>query len=39
MIYQPEIETMGRAEMEALQLKRLQDTVADGYERVAMYKE
>ena len=39
MIYQPEIETMGRAEMEALQLKRLQETVAYVYERVPMYKE
>ena len=39
MIYQPEIETMGRAEMEALQLKRLQETVAYVYKRVPMYKE
>ena len=31
-------ETMSRDELEALQLKRLQDTVAYAYERVPLYK-
>lgn len=39
MIFQPEIETMDRAGMQALQLTRLQETVAYVYERVPMYKQ
>ncbi|HIS21154.1 MAG TPA: phenylacetate--CoA ligase [Candidatus Spyradocola merdavium] len=39
MIFQPEIETMGREEMRALQLQRLQQTVRYVYERVPLYRE
>ncbi|MGI5884739.1 MAG: phenylacetate--CoA ligase family protein [Candidatus Spyradocola sp.] len=39
MIFQPEIETMGREEMRALQLERLQQTVRYVYERVPLYRE
>ena len=39
MIFNPAIETMERSEMEALQLKRLQETVAYVYERVPMYRD
>ena len=39
MIFQPEIETMGREEMRALQLSRLQETVSYVYERVPLYRE
>ncbi len=39
MIFNPEIETMSRSDMEALQLKRLQETVAYVYEKVPFYKE
>ncbi len=38
MIYAPEVETLSRAEMEALQLKRLQEIVAYAYENVPFYK-
>ncbi len=38
MIYDEKIETMSRAEMEALQLARLQDIVAYAYENVPFYK-
>ena len=39
MIFNPAIETMERSEMEKLQLKRLQETVAYVYERVPMYRQ
>ena len=39
MILQPEIETMGREEMRALQLQRLKQTVSYVYEKVPMYRE
>ena len=39
MIFQPEIETMGREEMRTLQLQRLQQTVRYVYERVPLYRE
>ena len=39
MIFQPEIETLGREEMRALQLQRLQQTVRYVYERVPLYRE
>lgn len=37
--FQPEIEKMGRAELEALQLERLQKTVANCYENIPFYKQ
>lgn len=37
-IWNPEYETMARADLEALQLRRLQSTVAWTYERVPYYK-
>ncbi len=39
MYYQEEIETMARAELEALQLERLRWSVPYAYERVPLYKE
>ncbi len=39
MIFQPEFETMSRSAMEALQLQRLQETVAYVYERVPLYRQ
>ena len=38
-IWNPEYETMERADLEALQLRRLQSTVAWVYERVPYYRE
>lgn len=38
MIYDKKIETLSREEMQALQLKRLQEIVAYAYERVPFYK-
>jgi len=38
-IWNPEYETMSRPELEALQLRRLQSTVAWVYERVPYYRE
>lgn len=38
-IWNPEYETMARADLEALQLRRLQSTVAWVYERVPYYRE
>lgn len=38
MIYNEKIETMSREEMQALQLKRLQEIVAYAYENVPFYK-
>jgi phenylacetate-CoA ligase len=38
MIWNPEFETMPRAELESLQLRRLQSVVAWVYERVPFYK-
>ena len=38
-IWNPEYETMSRTELEALQLRRLQSTVAWVYERVPYYRE
>lgn len=39
MYYQPEIETMSREELEALQLERLKSLVARVYEKIPFYKE
>lgn len=39
MYYQPEIETMSRNDLEALQLKRLQALVKRVYEKIPFYKE
>lgn len=39
MYYQPEIETMPREELEALQLERLQALVKRVYEKIPFYKE
>lgn len=39
MYYQPEIETMPREELEALQLERLQALVKRVYEKIPSYKE
>lgn len=39
MYYQPEIETMSREELEALQLERLQALVKRVYEKIPFYKE
>ena len=39
MIWNPEYETMDRAALEELQLRRLKSTVAWAYERVAYYRE
>lgn len=39
MYYQPEIETMPREELEALQLERLQTLVKRVYEKIPFYKE
>ena len=39
MYYQPEIETMPRKELEALQLERLQALVKRVYEKIPFYKE
>ena len=38
-MYQPEIETMDRNELEKLQLERLQKQVKNVYENVPMYRE
>lgn len=38
MIYDKKIETLSREEMQALQLKRLQEIVAYAYEKVPFYK-
>lgn len=38
-MYNPEMETAGRKEMETLQLSRLQQTVKRVYEKVSFYKE
>ena len=38
MIYDEKIETLSREEMQALQLKRLQEIVAYAYENVPFYK-
>ena len=38
MIWNPEYESMGRAELQELQLRRLQSTVAWVYERVPYYR-
>ncbi|MGB4441238.1 MAG: phenylacetate--CoA ligase [Coriobacteriia bacterium] len=38
-IWNAEYETMGRADLEALQLRRLRSTVAWAYERVAYYRD
>ena len=38
-MYQPEIETMDRNEIEKLQLERLQKQVKNVYENVPMYRE
>ena len=37
--YQPELETMPREELDALQLERLQKLVAYVYERIPFYRE
>ena len=37
-MWNPKIETMNREDLQALQLKRLQATVAQTYERVPMYR-
>ena len=37
--YQPELETMSREELDALQLERLQKLVAYVYERIPFYRE
>ena len=39
MYYQPEIETMSRKDLEALQLERLQALVKRVYEKIPFYKE
>ena len=39
MYYQPELETMPREELDALQLERLQKLVAYVYERIPFYRE
>lgn len=39
MLYQPEIETMSREDLEALQLKRLKDLVKRVSESIPFYKE
>lgn len=39
MYYQPELETMPREELEALQLDRLKELVSYVYERIPFYKE
>ena len=39
MYYQEEIETMPRADLEALQLERLRKSVAYAYERIPLYKQ
>lgn len=39
MYYQPDIETMSREELEALQLERLQALVKRVYEKIPFYKE
>ena len=38
-MYQPEIETMDRNELEKLQLERLQKQIKNVYENVPMYRE
>ena len=38
-MYQPELESMARPELEALQLERLQKLLATVYERVPLYRE
>ena len=39
MYFQPEIETMPRAELQALQLERLRESLRNAYENVPLYRE